>query len=62
VGNTTAITSGTNSGAVTTVVARGYNALNRVVTATLGGPGTPAHTTLTAYDYDGTWCRCSSQS
>jgi hypothetical protein len=53
VGNTTALTSATSSGAVAMVQTRSYNALNRVVTDTVSGPGTLAHTTLTAYDYDG---------
>ncbi len=53
VGNTTAITSGDNTGHVTQLETRGYDAWNRAITDTVSGPGSPSLTTLTAYDLDG---------
>jgi len=54
VGNTTAITTGDGTtGAVLAVETRGYDALNRAITDTIGAPGTVTGTTLTAYDLDG---------
>ncbi len=56
VGNTTAITAGDTSGAVTQRETRQYDAQNRVMTDTVGGApgsGAPALTTATYYDYDG---------
>ncbi len=56
VGNTTAITAGASSGAVTQVETRGYDAWNHTITDTVGGApgsGAPSLTTLTAYDLDG---------
>jgi RHS repeat-associated protein len=55
VGNVTAITSGT-PGAPLTVETKQYDAQNRVVTDTVGGPvgaGVPPSTTVTGYDYEG---------
>jgi RHS repeat-associated protein len=51
-GNTTVMTTGDGTTA-TQVDTRHYDALNQVVTDTLSGPGTPAHTTQTSYDHDG---------
>jgi len=53
VGNTVAITAGDTSGAVTQLETRGYDAWDHVITDTVGGPASPALTTLTAYDRDG---------
>jgi len=52
VGNTLAITGGDTSGNVTTRETRGYDAQNHVASDTVGGPGTPAQTTLTSYDHE----------
>ncbi len=52
VGNTLAITGGDGT-RVTTLETRGYDAQNHVASDTVGGPGTPAQTTLTSYDHDG---------
>jgi len=52
VGNTIAITGGDGT-SVTTRETRGYDAQNRVASDTVGGPGSPAQTTLTSYDHDG---------
>jgi YD repeat-containing protein len=53
VGNTVAITAGDTSGAITQQETRGYDAWDHAITDTVGGPGSPALTTLTAYDLDG---------
>ena len=56
VGNVTAITTsdGTGTpGGVVAVETRGYDALNRVITDSVGGPSTITQTTRTAYDLDG---------
>ncbi len=52
VGNTTAITTG-DKNTVIQVDTRQYDALNRVMTATVSGPTTAAQETLTWYDLDG---------
>jgi len=53
VGNTAAITAGDTSGNVTQLETRGYDAWDHTITDTVSGPGSPALTTLTAYDLDG---------
>ncbi len=53
VGNTAAIAAGDSSGNVTQRETRGYDAWNHTITDTVGGSGSPALTTLTAYDLDG---------
>ncbi len=56
VGNVTAITTSDGTGApggVASVETRGYDALNRVITDSVGGPNTITQTTQTAYDLDG---------
>src|SRR5207244_6570343 len=52
VGNTTVITSGDGT-TPSQVQTRQYDAQNRVISATVGGPGTSPQTTRTAYDQDG---------
>jgi len=52
-GATVAITSGDTSGAVTQVETQVYDALNRVITATVSGPGGTPQSTATYYDKDG---------
>jgi len=52
-GNTVAVTAGDTAGNVTQLDTRQYDALNRVMTDTVSGPGSAALVTGTRYDQDG---------